>query len=120
MDSDKRKFLRFLVTLPVQISAVTGEKWATTRDFSREGMGIVAEKFDAREGEELSLKVQLPETERFTEVKGKVCWRQHQGDNWLAGIKLEDIDKADKADILDYAYQRWRSMMSTNYGKNFS
>ena len=111
MDKDRRKFIRFDVPLKVEISIkadINYIKEATTKDFSREGVGLVLNDFDLEEGSKIKLKFFLPSLPEPIVSSASIKWAGKVKDKWQMGVKLDDIASADKSQILDYVYEKWR------------
>ena len=112
MFDDRRKFLRFDVPLKVEIKK-SQEYYSSgvTKNFSREGFSLVAEEFDFEPKNYLEARIELPQQNGFVNVYGEIIWKRQIGDKWQVGIRLSQIDKASKDDILSYAYENWKNRM---------
>jgi c-di-GMP-binding flagellar brake protein YcgR len=114
---DRRKFLRF--DLPIDVEAkstnIAGDyAIGVCNDFSREGMSLVSGDFNFDPNTSLELKLQLPTQEKYITASGDVVWKKKIDDKWRAGLKITNIDKANKGDLLDYAYDKWLAKMRSN------
>ncbi|MFH1768643.1 MAG: PilZ domain-containing protein [Candidatus Omnitrophota bacterium] len=110
MVDGKRKFLRFDVTLGVEVKPSRHEceyALGVTKDFSREGLSFVSQHLDSNPEDVVDLKLKLPQTGTMTFVSGNVVWKKKEGDKCRVGIKFNDINSIAKTEILDSAYDDW-------------
>ena len=110
MFDDRRKYLRFDIPLKVEYEVEGGSKNYTTgvtANFSREGINLVTQQFDYDPSNTVELKLQHPTKESYIVLSGDVVWKRQVDDKWYAGLRLRQMDKGDKSDILGYAYDRW-------------
>jgi hypothetical protein len=110
--SERRKFLRIDGFLDGAFQSDDGVNGlAMLTNFSREGLGVSLNR-EVRRGAELDLDIRFPGGCLAIPAKGKVVWLQHRDNSWRygfeAGVKLEEIDRWDRARLLDYAYEQWR------------
>lgn len=106
---DKRKFIRFKTYLNLELKPqkeATDYLFGITRNFSQEGLSFVSENFSFEPKKTIELKVKHPQKDSFVSVLGDVVWKKHVRDRCLAGIKIRDMDKEVKSEILNYAHDR--------------
>jgi len=53
------------------------------------------------------LSIKHPQEDRHIPVVGDVVWTKEVKPECLVGIKLVEMGKEAKLDILDYAYDKW-------------
>ena len=110
MITEKRKFIRFDIPLNVELMPsgdTSGYAMGITRNFSREGLALVSQDFDFKPAETIELRLSLPEKEMFVHVLGDVVWKKNVETKCLTGVKLRNMDKEVKSEILDYVYNIW-------------
>ncbi|OPX29891.1 MAG: hypothetical protein B1H08_02870 [Candidatus Omnitrophica bacterium 4484_171] len=112
----KRKFLRFDTALNIEFKQTAGteDKYllGALRNFSREGLSFVSQKFDAQPRQNLELRFKLPAKDVVVSCRGEIAWKKNTEDNALVGMKLKEIDAAAKGEILEYAYKKWVERIS--------
>ena len=107
---DKRKHNRFKVLLNLEIKPTKMANeylFGIIRNFSQEGFSFVSEKFDLEPNETIELRVKHPLRNTFIFAVGEIIWKRPVNDRCFAGIKLREMYKEAKDEILDYAYSRW-------------
>jgi len=107
---ERRKFRRFKAPLDTQITLPESpSKHASgiVRDFSREGLCIESQNLDMNVNAAIELMVRHPRKDTLIQILGDIKWSEQTGKNCLAGIKIKEMDKEAKGDILDYAYTLW-------------
>jgi len=118
MMDGKRKFLRFDTALNIELKppAGTEDKYllGALRNFSREGLSFISQKFDAQPRQDLELRFKLPAKDVVVSCRGEIAWKKDIEDNALVGMKLKEIDAAAKGEILEHAYKKWVEKMSTH------
>ncbi len=107
---DKRKFLRFNVSLDAR-SKASGwfgpKKSCSVKDVSREGLKL-ASKEAMKYGEILKLEVSVPTERAPIKAVGQVMWNQKTGNStYDVGLKFRDLRSEGKYAILSYAYDNW-------------
>lgn len=110
--NEKRKYLRFAVPLRVEMvveARVDLPQKGITKNFSREGLGLILHDFHLTAGSEVSLRVHVPQKKKPANMKGKITWAKLNNRHWEVGVKTIQINSEDKNQILDYAYKIWRS-----------
>jgi hypothetical protein len=104
MEYHKRKFMRFDIPLNIEFKPTkeaTEYSWGVTRNFSYEGLSLESENFDLKPKENLELRLKFPQSDMFVFLLGDVVWKRQSGRQCLAGIKLREIDKETKSEILE-------------------
>jgi c-di-GMP-binding flagellar brake protein YcgR len=110
MINDRRKFIRFDVSLDVAFK--TSEEsdvyfTGVTKNFSRTGLCFVSQASGLALKESMELIVKLPDKKTFVSVSGDVAWVEQFKDRCWVGITFEEMEKEAKSQILDYAYGLW-------------
>ena len=110
---DRRKSLRFNIPLHVKFkpSKEPLEKYAlgTTINFSRRGFCFETQDIFLEPEETFELKVMLPLENAFVPVIGEIAWKKQAATKCMVGIKLIEMNKEAKWEILDYGYMLWLS-----------
>ncbi len=110
MFNDRRRYMRFDIPLDVEYATSDSKsiyRKGTTSNFSREGLGLVSSDYDFENNTSLELKVKHPRQENAISAMADIVWKTKLGDSWYAGLKIREIDKEAKMDILDIAYDEW-------------
>lgn len=110
MQSDRRKFMRFDVSLDVAFrTSVKAGDYVTgvTKNFSRSGLCFESPAVGYALKAQMELELKLPDNNTFIPVSGNVAWKEQLKDKCLIGIEFTEINKEVKSQILDYAYDRW-------------
>lgn len=110
MLSDRRKFMRFDISLDVafKTSKESGGHFAgITKNFSRSGLCFESDPLGLSLNEYMELEVKLPDQDTFIPVSGNIAWKEQSEKKCWVGIEFSDINKEAKSQILDYAYDLW-------------
>lgn len=107
MISERRRFRRFDVSLDVVFDATSSAVTGITKNVSRSGICFESTAFDRPLNERMELRVKLPGQDTFVSLSGNVAWTKQVADRYQVGLEFQEIDKAAKVEILDYAYDRW-------------
>jgi len=110
MLSDRRKFMRFDVSLDVAVrtSVKAGDYVSgVTKNFSRSGLCFESPAVSFALKAPMELELKLPFNDTVIPVSGNVAWKEQLKDKCLIGIEFTEINKEVKSQILDYAYDRW-------------
>jgi len=109
-DEDKRKSLRFDCILPAEVVELKGKKniigRATVKDFSNIGLKLTV-NFNLEPRSPMELKLYLPEKKITTPVSGEISWSQFKDKKLEIGLKIRDMDKKLKKEILDWISPSW-------------
>ena len=107
---DKRKFIRFSVSLDARSRAASWFKQRakySVKDVSKEGLRVNA-KEALKEGDMLELELSVPGNKSPVTALGQVVWNHKLGSaGYDIGLKFKTIKPEDKFEILDYAYNKW-------------
>ena len=108
---DKRKFIRFSVSLDAKSRAAgwfRPRAKYSVKDVSKEGLKLNARE-SLKEGDMLELELSVPGKKRSPiTAMGQVAWNRKLGDaGYDIGLKFKTIKPEDRFDILDYAYNKW-------------
>ena len=109
-DEDKRKSLRFECVLPAEVVELKGKKniigRATVKDFSKMGLKLTV-NFNLETRSPMELKLYLPEKKITTPVSGEISWSQFKDKKLEIGLKIREMDKELKKEILDWISPSW-------------
>ena len=119
MLDDRRKYMRFDMPLNAAYRKYKDAKEYSkgmANNISREGIGLISEHEDTKVHSTLELQLQNPMQDDPVAVLADVMWNQKIGNKWHAGLKIREIDKASKMEILEYAYDKWAQTITTKKG----
>jgi hypothetical protein len=106
----RRKFLRFNFAVDVEFNASGVAFSGMTNNVSRDGISFILQSCSVNAGSPLQFQMQNPNQREDTiEACGDITWKRQMGDEWHLGLRFKFINKADKSDILDVAYDNWLS-----------
>ena len=110
---DKRKFLRFECSIPVeeiQSQGLNGVVHDVALDnISREGVGLIMDVDTAfAPGAEVKFRISLEAEKAPIFIQGRVMWSRPKGDRFEIGLKILEMDKAAKAELLELGFERWK------------
>ena len=112
MLDNKRKFPRFNFAEDVKFNASGVTFSGMTKNVSRDGISFILQSCSVDVGSPLQFQMQNPHQREDTiEACADIAWKRQIGDEWQLGLRLEFINKVDKFDILDVAYDNWLSGM---------
>lgn len=118
MDNDLRRYRRYRrFNIPLDVAVKNGST-GLTKDFSREGLGLVLDDFDFDTYSDVELRMNNPVYNEPVEIRGEVVWKKEVEGKWHVGLKMKNIDITAKSDILMYAYDRWLSEQRQNRSLN--
>jgi len=113
MAKEKRKYFRF--DCPVQVNLIQIEggkrlvKEATLEEISREGLKLTFSfDQDLRPGSEVNFKLNIPEKRLTSKVLGEIVWSKPKGKKLEMVLKIKDMDKILKSELMDLVYAKWR------------
>lgn len=86
-------------------SIVTGR--VKVKDFSHEGLKLSVNLARLKPGSSVDLKVYLPEKKITTSLSAEVTWDKYEGNKLELGLKIKDMDKETKAEILKWLFPSW-------------
>ena len=113
MAKEKRKYFRFDCPVPVHLIQIEGGKRvvkkATLDEVSREGLKLTFSfDLDLRPGSEVDFKLNIPEKRLTSKVLGEIVWTKPRGKKLEMGLKIKDMDKVLKSELMDLVYAKWR------------
>ena len=108
----RRKFLRFNFAVDVEFNASGVVFSGMTKNVSRDGISFILQSCSVDAGSPLQFQMQNPQSEDTIEACGDITWKRQRGNEWHLGLRFQFINKGDKSDILDVAYDNWLSGMS--------
>jgi c-di-GMP-binding flagellar brake protein YcgR len=113
MAKEKRKYFRFDCPVPVHLIQIERGKRvvkkATLDEVSREGLKLTFSfDLDLRPGSEVDFKLNIPEKRLTSKVLGEIVWSKPRGKKLEMGLKIKDMDKILKSELMDLVYAKWR------------
>ena len=110
MNKEKREYLRFECLLPAQVIKIEGKdnlvERVTAHDFSREGLKLTI-SFNLNPGSNMELKLFLPEKKISSNLSGEITWSKGVENRMEVGLKIKEMDKNLKSEILSWVFPRW-------------
>ena len=111
MGKERRKYPRFECSIQSEVLDFEGKSHlienAKILDFSRSGLKLGIDFTVPSPGSEMTLKVIIPEKQIVTIVSGEVVWTKYYKNRMKVGLKLKEMDKKAKQDILGWVYSTW-------------
>ncbi len=105
MDTERRKFMRFLITLRVKAGKENNQdSFGLIKDFSREGLKAIFDDFDFNPHSCIDLQIQRLSKDIFIPASGEVIWKRPIEGKWEVGVKLKEFSSQAKAEILEEGY----------------
>lgn len=115
---ERRKSIRFEIPFEAAYSLAHSpahpSRWVNCagKNFSRYGVGLfIKETID--ENRDIDLDIKLPEINGHYPARGRIVWLGKDNaifkKGFYAGVKITDMRSSDKAEMLNYAYNIWRS-----------
>ena len=77
------------------------------KDFSHEGLKLSVNFAKLKPGSSVDLKVYLPEKKITTSLSAEITWDKYAGSKLELGLKIKDMDKETKAEILRWLFPSW-------------
>jgi len=113
MAKEKRKYFRFDCPVPVNLIQIEAGKRLVKKamldEISREGLKLTFSfDQDLRPGSEVNFKLNLPEKRFTSRVLGEIVWSKPRGKKLEMGLKIKDMDKVLKSELMDLVYAKWR------------
>ncbi len=104
---EKRKFLRFPISLDIEVDEEGKVYSGKAKDVSRSGMRCFFEEFDYSPQTMVNFKIQRPYKDIFVPFKGEVIWKRKAHLGWEIGIRIKEIPLSLKSEILELGYRIW-------------
>jgi hypothetical protein len=113
MTEDKRKYLRFECLIPVEeieSQGLNGKVHEVALDnISREGVRLIMDVDTAFTPEtNVKFRISLAADRDPIFIQGTVMWSRPKGDRFEIGVRILDMDKAAKAELLEIGFERWK------------
>jgi len=113
MAKEKRKYFRFDCPVPVNLIQIEGGKRLVKKamldEISREGLKLTFSfDLDLRPGSEVNFKLNIPEKRLTSKLLGEIVWSKPKGKKLEMGLKIKDMDKILKSELMDLVYAKWR------------
>ena len=109
MIDNKRKLSRFNFAEDVEFNASGVAFSGMTNNVSRDGISFILQSCSVDAGSPLQFQMQNPQREDTIEACGDIAWKRQMGDECHLGLRFKDINKVDKSEILNVAYDNWLS-----------
>ena len=110
MSEEKRKSFRSQCVLPAELVKIEGKdnlvKKTTAQDISDEGLKLTISS-NLNPGSILELRLYLPEKKLSASLIGEVTWSKAVGKKFEVGLKIKEMDKKLKDEILDWVFPGW-------------
>ena len=107
LEDIRRKFLMFNFAVDLEFRANGDSFTGMTKNVSRDGLSFISQSCSVDIGTPLQFQMQNPQGEDTIEAYGDIAWKRQVGDECHLGLRFKDINKIDKSDILDVAYDNW-------------
>ncbi len=108
---EKRKFLRFECSIPSEVISIEGRRHFVDKtavlDFSREGLKLCIDFMAPKPGTSTHLKLYIPEKQMVAPLFGKVTWSKFTNNKLEIGLKIEEMQKTSKDEILSWLFPKW-------------
>ena len=108
---NKKRKPRFNFAIDVEFSANSDLFSGMTKNISRNGLCFISQSCSVDVGTPLQFQIQDPQGESTIEACGDIAWKRQLGDECHLGLLFKNINKVDKSDILDVAYDNWLNGM---------
>lgn len=109
---ERRKHPRFKCLLPAEVLKAGAKKGFIERisvhDMSAEGLRLVVNFTKPDRGSDMELKLYVPEKSLLTFLSGEIAWSKFSDSKMEAGIRIKEIDKRIKEEILNWLFPGWR------------
>ena len=110
MKKERRKFLRSECLLPADLIKSDGKDYldvkTTVQDLTRKGLKLVV-NVNFKPGSSMELKLLLPEKNLSTTLSAEVAWRKFVKNKLEIGLRIKDMDKRAKKEILNWIFPTW-------------
>jgi hypothetical protein len=113
MAKEKRKYFRFDCPVSVQLIRIEGGKRvvkkATLDEISRDGLKLTFSfDFNLCPGSNVDFKLNIPEKRLTSKVLGEIIWIKPKGKKVEMGLKIKDMNRILKSELMDLVYAKWR------------
>jgi hypothetical protein len=97
--------------LPAELLSSDGKSIFSGRvkvkDFSDEGLKLSLNFSKLKPGSIVDVKIYLPEKKILTLLSAEVTWNSYTANTMDLGLKIKNIDKDVKEEILTWVFPRW-------------
>ena len=111
MIEERRKLLRFGCSIPSEVMTLEGKpnlvEEARVIDFSSEGLKLIVNFIDPHPGTSTEVMLYIPHKQLITSLRGEVVWSKHIRNKLEVGLKIREMEKQGRKDILDWVFPRW-------------
>jgi hypothetical protein len=112
MDKERRKYIRFPVSLRVEKYKENRVcSMGTIKDFSRDGIKAVFDDGNFDLNSYVTFGIQRPNREDIFPAVVEVMWKKQVDDKWEVGVRLNYFSSLIKSEILEQGCNNW---MQTN------
>ena len=106
MTAERRKDKRYKCLLPAHVLQAEGKDKLVQRtsvhDFSRGGCKLIVNIITLDPGSDIELELYVPEKGLKTPLRAEVAWKKMSGDRMEIGLKIKDMKKGAKKEILKW------------------
>jgi len=106
MTEERRKDKRYKCLLPAHVLQAEGKdkliQRTTVHDFSRGGCKLIVNIITLDPGSDIELELYVPEKGLKTPLRAEVAWKKMAGDRLEIGLKIKDMKKGAKKEILKW------------------
>lgn len=111
MAENRRKSPRFKCLLPAELVKTEGSpnlvERVSVQDISNEGLRLVVKFAKPDQGSNIDLKLYIPEKGLLTFLTAETMWSRFTNSKLEAGLKIKEIDRKIKKEILDWVFPEW-------------
>jgi hypothetical protein len=111
MADEKRKHPRFKCLLPAELVKSEGNpslvERVSVQDISNDGLKLVVKFTQPERGSNLDLKLYIPEKSILTFLTAEIAWSKFSNSKLEAGLRIKEIDRKIKRDILNWVFPGW-------------
>ena len=108
MGEDKRKCPRFECSIHSEVIKVEENSNLIERtailDFSRDGLRLGVDFINPIPGSNVDIEILLPAKQLIATLSGEAIWTRYEKNRMEIGLKLRDMDRQAKENILKWVY----------------
>ena len=113
MVQNRRKSPRFKCLLPAELVKTEGSpnlvERVSVQDISNEGLRLVVKFAQPEHGSNVDLKLYIPEKSLLTFLTAETVWSRFTDSKLEAGLRIKEIDRKVKREILNWVFPEWAS-----------
>ena len=107
MLDNRRKFPRFNIVVDVEFRANGNSFSGMTKNVSRDGISFISQGCSVDVGTPLQFQMKNTQEDATIEACAEIAWKKQMGDECHLGLRYKEINKVDKSDLLNVAYDNW-------------